>query len=784
MSGREKNSGKMGSEGTVGLKREIAALLLLAGAVFTALALFSHNPWDPAITTIGDYSGPVSNWCGLGGALLSDALLLVFGAASYAVPLALAGAALLVFFERRLGLNLARIGASVGFLIVLSTFLSLMRLTPEPERSGGVLGGYLASYVEFLLGRRGGGVVLFAGCIVLFALAARIRLISLVSALLAWGFGVGIRVFDALGSWISYLLERAGDLMDALGWSGRSLEDGYREIVRDGRRVIKTKSKARSKRSRRKKREDKAGNGADGDVSDSGGAVSELDLPAAVSSERGAFVLPPLDLLDDPPDDETTLNREELLENARLLENKLKDFGVFGRVSGIDPGPIITMYEFEPAPGIKVNKIVSLSDDLALALKAVSVRIVAPIPGKAAVGIEIPNKRRQKVYLKEILSSEEFLDKNTPLPLCLGKDISGVPVVADLKKMPHLLVAGATGSGKSVGINSMLASILYRSTPEEVKLLLVDPKMLELSLYEGIPHLLLPVVTDPRKAAVALKWSVSEMERRYRLLADLGVRNIDGYNKKVREVLKKKEGPRTALQVVRDGDMTSDDREGEEHTGPLPHIVIVIDEFADLMMVSSRDVEDSLIRLAQMARAAGLHLILATQRPSVDVITGVIKANFSARISFQVFSRTDSRTILDTSGAEKLLGQGDMLFLPPGTSKLERIHGCYVSDAEVTRLTDFLRGQGKPSYDEEILHFKASEGEAGASDEDHDELYDQALAIVTEQRTASISMIQRRLRIGYNRAARMIERMEREGIVSPAGPGKPREVLIRTLPDT
>lgn len=444
------------------------------------------------------------------------------------------------------------------------------------------------------------------------------------------------------------------------------------------------------------------------------------------------------------------------------------------------------MYEFAPAPGVKVSKIANLQHDLAMALQAVSIRIVAPIPGRGVVGIEIPNKNRETVYLKEIIESEAFGRNGGKLPMALGKDIFGQVVVSDLAKMPHLLVAGSTGSGKSVSINTMILSLLYRATPADVRLIMIDPKMLELSIYEGIPHLLLPVVTDPKKASLALAWAVQEMKRRYSLMADKGVRNIDGYNRKLAKENKDKTDlpPETSddlLNDIVDPELEAVDfgEEEELEHGHLPYIVVIVDELADLMMVVGREIEESIARLAQMARAAGIHLILATQRPSVDVITGLIKANFPTRISFKVFSKTDSRTILDSMGAEALLGMGDMLFLPPGVGYLQRVHGAFVSELEVQRVVDFLSKQGKPDYDKSILKAPSAADGGGGGEEDYDELWDDALKIVSDSQKASISMLQRHLRVGYNRSARIIERMEQEGIVGPSdGSGKPREVLI------
>jgi S-DNA-T family DNA segregation ATPase FtsK/SpoIIIE len=486
-------------------------------------------------------------------------------------------------------------------------------------------------------------------------------------------------------------------------------------------------------------------------------------LPKQIQTEGNSvgFSLPSVSFLDDPDVQDSQYDTEYLQSQARLLEKTLEDFNVRGAVTAISPGPVITTFEYEPAPGVKINKIVNLADDLSLALKAMSIRIVAPIPGKAVIGIEIPNNDRQIVRFKEIVVSPAFEKSRSCLTLCMGKDIVGNPVVAELDRMPHLLIAGATGTGKSVGLNAMICSLLYKSTPDQVKLIMIDPKRIELSLYDGIPHLITPVVTDVKKATNALFWAVREMERRYQLLSEHKARNITQFNQKME---KAKAGP----------DGIKPDK--------LPLIVIIIDELADLMMVASRDVEVALTRLAQMARASGIHLILATQRPSVDVLTGIIKANFPTRLSFQVSSRTDSRTIIDSNGAESLLGNGDMLLLPPGTAKLQRIHGAYISEEELSRIIESLKEQMPPEYDTMITE-AITEEENGTSEEDHDDRYDDAVALVTKTRQASISMVQRHLRIGYNRAARIIETMEKEGIIGPSDGVKPREVLVTGYDD-
>ena len=553
--------------------------------------------------------------------------------------------------------------------------------------------------------------------------------------------------------------------------------------------------------------------------------------------DRKSFTPPPLDVLECDKTERSALDKDAFLSTADKLTAKLADFGIVGEVVEIRPGPVVTMYEFLPGPGIKLSKIASLADDLAMAMEAMRVRIVAPIPGKGVVGIEVPNRDRETVYLKEIAEQDVFTKSASKLTMCLGKDIEGMPYVLDLARAPHLLIAGTTGSGKSVAVNSMIMSILLKATPEEVRFLMVDPKMLELSSYEGIPHLLLPVVTDPKKAALALRWALEEMERRYQILSEAGVRNIAGYNKLVegasgqaRELLRSNDekskktaappkkvlvvdvaegeseedalqraksvesigvpAPKDLSQEIREAiaQTEADSSAGQASKDPekkelkkLPYIVVIIDELADLMMVAPREVETYVARLAQMARASGIHLLVATQRPSTDVVTGVIKANFPTRISFMLRSRPDSMTILGTSGAEALLGMGDMLLMPPTSSNLERVHGAYVSEVEIKRAVDHLKSQGKPVYDESILRPRDGEMEGSGDDDLTDELYDQALAVISEMRQVSISMLQRKMRIGYNRAARMIERLEREGVVGPADGAKPREVLIRPV---
>ncbi|MBF0153962.1 MAG: DNA translocase FtsK [Magnetococcales bacterium] len=520
------------------------------------------------------------------------------------------------------------------------------------------------------------------------------------------------------------------------------------------------------------------------------------DPPEEISAEERAL-LPPIALLAArPANTHHEADRQVLEAKSRLIEQKLADFKVKGQVIDARPGPVVTTFELDPAPGLKASKVIGLADDLARSISALSVRVVGNIPGKSVIGIEVPNDQRETVYLREILESETFVaqSQKNPLTVALGSDINGNPVVADLARMPHLLVAGTTGSGKSVALNAMICSILYRNTPEQVRFLMVDPKMLELSIYEGIPHLLAPVVTDVKKAATLIKWAVAEMEERYHLMSELSVRNLAGYNRHIREfrrtgkvpTRKVKVGfdPETNLPVMKDEPISLETK---------PLIVIVVDELADLMMQVGKEVEPGIARLAQMARAAGLHLILATQRPSVDVITGLIKANFPTRLAFQVATRIDSRTILDASGAERLLGMGDGLYLPPGTSHMQRVHAPFVADGEVQELVEFLKTTGQPQYDASVLIERDDSDEASDPDgsgsygdnslDEYDELYDPAVDIVLRARKVSASMIQRYFKIGYNRASRIVERMEKDGLISESNSQGKREVLVPARPE-
>ena len=705
---------------------------LLGLAVLVGASLASFHPLDPFPGQLANISGPVHNWIGLTGASIAWVLFGALGLASLWVPALLAWWAVRLFGRRASRSNLA-VGVGLALLIPASAGLLTLahpRLiwAAEPLATGGWVGGILAALLQSWLKTLGAALILAGLALVGLMLSTDLSLASVIEAARNQG-----------GSFFSRLATARIRVKE------KRERDRSPRFARLKKKLVERPSPVKI----------------------------EIPQPPPARSvqegftfmtQGGGFELPSLSLLDDPPAERVRVDEKNLEMNSRLLEKKLFDFGVEGEVQAVQPGPVITMYEFAPAPGVKISRVVNLADDLALALRAAAIRIVAPLPGKGRIGIEIPNPKRETVSLKDILSGAEFKEYKGHLPLVLGKDITGQTCLADLARMPHLLIAGATGSGKSVCLNTILISLLFRSGPEEIKLLMVDPKRIELSLYDGIPHLLHPVLIDPKSATKALRWAVREMEGRYDILAQANVRSIEAYNNRRR----KKAAPRTEPAV---------DVDGGELPERLPYIVIVIDELADLMMISSREVEESITRLAQMARAAGIHLILATQRPSVDVITGVIKANFPARIAFQVASKIDSRTILDQNGAENLLGLGDMLFLPPGVGKLVRVHGAFVTDAEVKRVTDFVRGQGQPEYDSSILEAGGSEGSNDILDEEEDERYQDAVRLVLDSGKASISMIQRKLRIGYNRAARMIERMAAEGIVSEPDHTNTRRVL-------
>ncbi len=739
--------------------REAAFWLSGALAVVLAVALASFNQADPGYA-VSTSSTLVHNLIGPVGAWTSSFLLFFLGVSAYALPLLVAYCGWLLFrglTRRSHWVRVTRLAALVVGLIALSTLLALVAspgLNGLPSGAGGSIGEAVGMSLVGVLGDAGTALVLLAILIATITVATGLSWLALMDRV-----GVlGVRMSE----WMQARLARRRDRRSA---RAARVERGVkleRERVRRKSRpqprieptVKVVPPSARAERERQK----------------------TLFAPKA-----GAGGLPSLELLDPPPEHVAGYSRGALTAMSRLVEIKLRDFGVEVEVVAVHAGPVITRFELQPAAGVKVSQISQLSKDLARALSAVSVRVVEIIPGKTVVGLEVPNEIRELVTFGEILRSDTYERSASKLTLALGRDISGQAVVADLGRMPHLLIAGTTGSGKSVALNAMILSLLYKSTPEDVRLIMIDPKMLELSVYDGIPHLLAPVVTDMSDAGVALRWCVAEMDRRYRRLASAGVRNLASFNRKLRDLEKKGESLPDPLPE-------SDENGETAKLEPLPSIVVVIDELADLMLGTGKKVEELIARLAQKARAAGIHLLVATQRPSVDVITGLIKANIPARIAFQVSSRVDSRTIIDQSGAESLLGNGDMLFMPPGTSLVQRVHGAFVSDTEVHRVTAWLKESGEPAYLDAVLEpveeAGTTRGAVGGTKSDEDDpLYDEAVRIVTETRRASISGVQRRLRIGYNRAARLIEQMERIGIVGSLQSNGSREVLAPPPPE-
>ncbi len=731
--------------------REVLGLVTFVVMVFITSSLISSDPADPSFNNyVPTNVIEVNNLWGIAGSYLSDCLLQTFGLASYLFSIILFVLSVRLFITKEFKFKYYKL-VSYFFLILSTTGILSMRFTQvdlfdQPILTGGVVGGFLVSEVERFFNRMGSYTIL---------------ILVFVSSLL---------ISTELS--LSWLVRKVKDL----SVSTFGLLKAY--IARQRGKVKCKERKATPGKDKKKSDELEIPAIMDFSLKDQGvgGIETLIQEESDIPKPKGVYEFPPLSLLERKEQKVSKIDKESLIMNSRVLEKKLSDFGVEGKVTEVKPGPVITMYEYKPAPGVKINRIVNLSDDLALALRAISVRVVAPIPGKSVVGIEIPNSMRETVFFRDIVSQDTYKKSNSRLTIVLGKDIFGNPVVTDLGKMPHLLIAGATGTGKSISVNSMICSILFKADPEEVKMIMIDPKRLELSLYDGIPHLLSPVVTEPKVAATVLKWLVEEMERRYKLLAEKGVRNIDRYNRKLEN---ESIDTSRVIEDLRGDRSLGDESESEDRHEKLPYIVVIIDELADLMMVSSKEVEESIARLAQMARAAGIHLMVATQRPSVDVLTGIIKVNFPARISFQVSSKVDSRTILDTVGAEHLLGAGDMLILQPGTSKLQRIHGAYLSENEIRKVVAFIKQEEPPAYDESILEPK--EDVYSRNNGEYDEKYDEAVELVTNTKQASISMVQRHLRIGYNRAARIIEKMEEDGVVGPSDGVKPREVLINKL---
>ena len=768
------------------LWREIILIVSLVLAVFLCLSLVTYDSvGDPGLHRGGGTVGAVHNMAGKVGAYAADLLLQPMGACAFLLPVLLLGLSTELLWKR----SFRPMAVPFAFLFILSLMVLLALIFPERPtyRTGGYVGLALADPLRRYFNIVGAYLVSIGLMLLSIRIAADLSLVAVVRMIGKALFRMTVMVGMAASAVARSLWLVSKQVAKGCATTVLFFRDGWRGW-RESRRKIhvstrpeiepeidvpeppppvvkppKAPEPPKAPKPRKEMAEEKI----------------EQVQKAFEFVEEKKFTLPSAGLLDKAVAGAVVADHGKLRDKAAVLENKLKDFGINGSVTEIHPGPVITLYEFAPAPGIKVSRIVGLADDLMLALKAMSVRIVAPVPGKAVVGIEISNTVREMVSLRQLICSEEFItaSKKSNLILALGKDISGKPFMADLARMPHLLIAGATGTGKSMLINTLICSILYQLKPEDLRLIMIDPKMLELSHYEEIPHLLHSVVTDTRDAPLALAWAVQEMESRYRFMADKGVRNINDYNRKV-EAEKAKPKEKSAAPEGEAFDPADVGVTTEE--GKLPYIVIIIDELADLMLASARQVEESITRLAQMARAAGIHLILATQRPSVDILTGIIKANLPCRLSLAVSSRIDSRTILDTGGAEKLLGKGDMLFLPPGTSKVIRLHGAYVSTGEISNIVEFLKVQASPQYLREICEPTVEASDNG--DDLEDERYMDAVRLVVDTGQASISMVQRRLRVGYNRAARMIEQMERARIVGPQDGVKQREVLIDRVP--
>jgi S-DNA-T family DNA segregation ATPase FtsK/SpoIIIE len=741
---------------------EFVGVALFALSLIWLISLASYEPSDPVwFFSTGAHATPL-NFAGRVGAFLAELSFQLFGYTSYLVPAIMVVGGWHYFWCRKADSPGTKATGGMLLFACVSAFLSLVFTTLDvsgkPFRAGGYVGDFLARLMSEYLNRTG-------------ALIVTLTLIFL-AIILSTQFSFG-RFFGAI---IEALRAGATRTVDAFhGWrEERRREAQRREVIAKHTKKSESAAAAQAAAPRKREIDEPPVVVAEPPASSPRSfappkapkvsvpaplPLSDPEAPAKPAAERkkGEYALPPVALLD-ASKVERKIDERELMDRARLLEEKCREFSVEGNVVQIHPGPVVTTFEFKPDAGVKYSKVTGLADDLCLAMQAESV-LIDRIPGKSTVGIQIPNATREQISLRELLESDAYRRSTSKLTIALGKTIHGEPFVADLATMPHLLIAGSTGAGKSVGINGMLTSILYRATPDDVRMIMIDPKRLELGMYEDIPHLMTPVVVDPKQAANALRWAVREMEERYKTLAAEGVRNIDQYNRNVHQAIAEKRTP----------------KDGQEPK-PLPFIVVVIDELADLMMVASNEVEQSIARLAQMARAVGIHLILATQRPSVDVITGLIKANLPARIAFRVASKIDSRTILDGNGAEQLLGKGDLLLLPPASSRFIRLHGPYISEQESARLASYLRKQGKPTYDETITAEEKTS--VDGVDMEKDDLYDEAARIIVSSGQPSISYLQRRLRIGFSRAARLVDMMEMEGLVSPAVGGKPREVLV------
>jgi S-DNA-T family DNA segregation ATPase FtsK/SpoIIIE len=763
----------MGAAGSALSRRlsETVGVALFAAALIWLIALASYEPSDP-VWFFSTETGAPANFAGRVGAFLAELSFQLFGYGSYLLPAVLAVSGWHYFWCRTVDAVYTKIVGAVLVLSAASALMSLALGTVETERGslrgGGYVGEYLAGWMADYLSRTGSLIIILGVLFVAVIFATQFSFGRFLSS----SFKLLVRMIRSFWNGFQHRFEERRKAQQRLEVIAKHVRKGtappemlQAAVARTARPEPTTKTPAEEAPRAPAPQPSARVTPPVVQKRAKPPAPAPLPLPdpepiGRVPAERrlSGYMLPPPALLD-PPRAERKVDERELMESARLLEEKCREFAVEGAVVQIHPGPVVTTFEFKPDAGVKYSKVTGLAEDLCLAMQAESV-LIERIPGKSTVGIQIPNPNREGISLRELLESDAYQGSASKLTVALGKTIHGEPFMADLVTMPHLLIAGSTGTGKSVGLNAMLTSMLYRATPDEIRLILIDPKRLELGMYDDIPHLMTPVVVDPKKASNALRWAVREMEERYKTLAAFGVRNIEQYNRNLRQMVENKELPDSA-----------------ERPRPLPFIVVVVDELADLMMVAGNEVEESIARLAQMARAVGIHLILATQRPSVDVITGLIKANLPARISFRVSSKIDSRTILDGNGAEQLLGRGDMLFLPPASSQKLRLHGPYISEQESARLASFLRKQGKPMYDDTITADDKKDG-TDSLEFEKDDLYDEAARIVVEGGQVSISYLQRKLRIGFSRAARLVDMMEAEGLVSPAVGGKPREVLV------
>ncbi len=776
------------------MRKELTSLLLVFLIILTGVSLFSFHAQDPALGhDVFAVPDTIHNQFGLLGAHVAGFFIFLFGVGAFWVPVILALFTLWYVKEKSAkiiwltfaGGMILMVCTGAGFFLFKDAYAFSKTLVP----AGGFLGTAVTTFLLTYANIAGCIIILVFFSIIGFILTTGISMVTLVLFVKKKILDLKTAITTECKEGMDYLVQLAqhwktrrqaarktSDIMDI----SSEMADNTLPAVWQNNRQDASNA-------------DFSGPGSSDAEQDQTPFLYEMSAPTIVAPdlddteyatdkvledirETEVFKLPPLRFLDEKIKVRREIDTDKLQKKARILETKLNDFNVKGEVVEILPGPVITTFEYRPAPGIKLSKITGLSDDLALALSAVSIRIVAPIPGRDVVGIEIPNDEREMVNLREMIASREFIASESVLTLGLGKDLMGRPVVTSMDRMPHLLIAGATGTGKSVGLNAMIISLLYKATPEDVKFVMIDPKRIELSVYNDIPHLISPVVTDMKKATNALFWAVKEMERRYALLEENGLRNLAQYNEMVKE---KNSGVQAASAAGSDGDRTA----APFLLETLPYIVVIVDELSDLMMVASKDVEFALTRLAQMARAAGMHIIIATQRPSADVLTGTIKANFPTRISFQVSSKIDGRIIMDQGGAQSLLGNGDMLFCPPGTGKLMRIQGAYISEKEIAKITGFLKEQRQPDYDENVTRGDEDQEIKDFDDAEYDEKYDEAVAVVTQSGQASISYVQRRLRIGYNRAARLIEIMEHEGIIGPQIGTKPREILVKNYGD-